>query len=173
MAASSVPVTSSKLFCRAAIRSRQWSERIAALQKSFDDVTGTDEAAIKQKADLQKQLQKLKNDQQTWKKEHEYATFPLKGWIDRKARTIKFDVGSREVVVKEGEWSDYLPIVFEVENAFPVKASAHLHVAQCNDVGKNADEVRFYLPAITVAADDEPPNMPITSPRDFGKELVG
>ena len=155
------------------VAARQWSERIAALQKSYDDATGTDEAAIKQKADLQKQLQKLKNDQQTWKKEHENATVPIRGWIDRKARTIKFDVGGREVVVKEGEWSDYLPVVFEVENAFPVKASVHLHVAQCDDVGKNADEVRFYLPAITAAADDPPPNMPITAPREFGKELVG
>lgn len=153
---------------------RQWRERIAALQKSFDDVTGTDEASIQKKADLQKQLQKTKNDRETWKKEKtENATVPLTGRIDRKAHSIQFELGGRKFTVKEGEWSDYIPIVFEVEDAFPVKASAHLHVAQCTDTGPNAEEVRFYLPAITVAADDPPPNMPVTAPREFGKELVG
>jgi hypothetical protein len=98
---------------------------------------------------------------------------PLSGRIDRKARSIEFELGGRKLTLKEGEWSDYIPIVFEVEGAFPVKASAHLHVAQCSDTGPNAEEVRFYLPAITVAADDPPPNMPVTAPREFGKELVG
>lgn len=155
------------------VAARQWKERIDGLQKSYDAATGTDEASIQKKADLQKQLQKTKNERETWKKEHENATVPLSGWIDRKARTIKFDLGGRQFTVKEGQWSDYIPIVFDVEGAFAVKASAHLHVSQCNDVGKDAEEVRFYLPAITVAADDPPPNMPITAPREFGKELVG
>ena len=107
-----------------------------------------------------------------WQKNEGIATLEVLGQANQAERSIRFQVQDHDVTVKEGEWSDYLPILFEVEGAFPVKATCRFHVSQCNTDADKQDEIRFFVPAITVAADQQPPNMPITSPSDYGTELV-
>jgi predicted AlkP superfamily phosphohydrolase/phosphomutase len=149
------------------VQSQKWSEQRAELDKRLAAASDKDKPA------LTKERQKLLNDIAAWKKDSRTTTVPLIGWIDRKARTIKFELGGRQFTVKEGEWSDYVPITFNIEGAFPAKATAHLHVSKCREDGPDPDEIRFYLPAITAAADDPAPNYPVAAPRSFGKELVG
>ncbi len=147
------------------VEAQRWATKIADLQKRFDGTTlGTPE-----NQQLQKELNTARNDKKKWETEKLNAFVPLCGWIDKAAGTIKFQLAGAEVTLKEGEWAPYIPVTFEIDGAFAVKASAHLIVSQCNE---KAEDVKFYLPAITAAADAPPPNMPITSPREFGKELV-
>jgi predicted AlkP superfamily phosphohydrolase/phosphomutase len=144
-------------------------QKLDANIKQLDDQFRAEKDPQK-KQEVQKQLNTARNQMREWEKENGNATVPLSGLIDRAAKTIKFQLGGKEFTVQEGAWSPYVPITFEVKDAFKVNASAHLHVAQCNE---EQDDVRFYLPAITAAADEQPRNMPITSPGAFGKELVG
>jgi len=118
---------------------------------------------------LTKELNTAKNDKKKWEGEKGYASVPLAGWVDKAAGTIKFALAGQEVTLKEGEWAPYIPVTFEIDGAFALKATAHLHVSQCN---ATAEDVKFYLPAITVATDGMPPNMPVCSPPEFGAELV-
>jgi len=152
------------------VERQQWDRQVAALEKQLKDAAdGTPE-----KQHLQRELNVAKNQRRDWEKERGHATVPLKGWVDKAAGTIRFELAGREFTVKEGGWSEYVPITFEIEGAFPVKATAHLHVSQCNATpeSETGGDVRFYLPAITAAADGAPRNMPITSPPEFGRELV-
>ena len=150
------------------VQEKKWDDQLKALEKRIADTPEKDRAA------LMKEKQKLLNDTAAWEKDKKSTVVPLAGWIDRKARTIKFELAGKQFTVAEGGWSDYVPITFEIEGAFPVKATAHLHVSKCNDDPKSSDpeEIRFYMPAITAAADDPAPNMQVATPRGFGKELV-
>lgn len=143
----------------------KWDARLADLQKKYD--AAANGSAEKQQA--QKDLNAAKNERKNWEKENQRAAVAIRGTIDRAAGTVEFELAGRKVTLREGEWADYIPVTFEVAGAFPVKATAHLHLSQCNE---KADDVRFYLPAVTAAADAQPPHMPITSPPDFGRELV-
>ncbi len=147
------------------VEAQKWARKIAELQKAFDAA----KEGAPEKQQLTKDLNTAKNDRKKWEADKGNASVPLSGLVDKAAGTIKFTLSGQDVLLKEGEWSPYIPVTFDVEGAFAVKATAHLHVSQCN---ATAEDVKFYLPAITAAADATPPNMPITSPREFGAELV-
>ena len=149
------------------VQAKKWDDQRKALEKRLAEASEKDKTAVT------KERQKLLNDVAAWEKDKKKTAVPLAGWIDRKARTIKFELAGKQFTVSEGGWSEYVPITFEIEGAFPVKATAHLHVSQCNEESKNSDEIRFYLPAVTAAADDPAPNMQVASPRSYGKDLVG
>lgn len=147
------------------VEAQKWERKLDELQKAFAAAKdGTPE-----KQQLTKDLNTAKNDKKKWETEKGNASVPLTGLVDKAAGTIEFTLAGQTVKLAEGEWSPYIPVTFDVEGAFAVKAAAHLHVSQCN---ATAEDVKFYLPAITAAADATPPNMPITSPREFGAELV-
>jgi predicted AlkP superfamily phosphohydrolase/phosphomutase len=146
------------------VKQREWDAKVKALDEKLKNAKDPAE-----KQQLQKDVNVARNQKQEWEKASGHASVPIAGTIDRAARTVKFELGGKSFTLMEGQWSEYVPITFQVEGAFAVKATAHVHLAQCNE---KSEDVRFYLPAVTAAADDEPPNMPITSPRDFGKELV-
>ena len=149
------------------VQAKKWDDQRKALEKRLAEASEKDKAAVT------KERQKLLNDVAAWEKDKKKTAVPLAGWIDRKARTIKFELAGKQFMVSEGGWLEYVLITFEIEGAFPVKATAHLHVSQCNEESKNSDEIRFYLPAVTAAADDPAPNMQVASPRSYGKDLVG
>ncbi len=139
-------------------------EEIAALKASVDA-----ESDPQKKKKLEQKKRAADFAYQDWKDKEGVAKLAIKGTADKQAGTIRFQIADHDVTVKEGEWSEYLPITFDVIDAFPVNATVRFHVTQCNP---DEDEVRFYTPAVTVAADSQPPNMPITSPASYGKELV-
>lgn len=147
------------------VEAQKWAKRLEELENAWKGLAD----GSKEKADATKALNAAKNEKKKWDTEKGNASVPLTGTIDKENRTIRFALAGQEVTLKEGEWSPYIPVTFDVEGAFAVKATAHLHVSKCNP---DDEDVKFYLPAITAAADGWPPNMPITSPREFGAELV-
>ncbi len=150
---------------------RAWDEKI----KSLDERARAAKDGTPEKQQLQKELNTARYEKGDWEKEKGHASVPICGFVDKgdektaRAGSVKFQLGGKEFTLKEGEWAGYVPVTFQIEGAFAVKAATHVHLAQCNP---KADDVRFYLPAITAAADDPAPNMPVASPRAFGKELV-
>jgi len=147
------------------VEAQKWAAKVKELEEKWKAAA----QGSPEHQQLTKDLNTAKNDRKKWETEKGNATVPLAGLVDKAAGTIQFKLAGQEVTLKEGEWAPYIPVTFEIEGAFAVKAAAHLHVSQCN---ATAEDVKFYLPAITVATDGMPPNMPITSPVDFGAELV-
>ncbi|MSR46011.1 MAG: hypothetical protein EXS13_02920 [Planctomycetes bacterium] len=147
------------------VEAQKWARKVKEIEDKWKAV----EPGTAEHQTLTKELNTAKNDKKKWEGEKGNASVPLVGWVDKANKTIKFALAGREVTLAEGEWAPYIPVTFEIENAFAMKATAHLHVSQCNP---DAEDVKFYLPAITVATDGMPPNMPVTSPVAFGAELV-
>ncbi len=160
------------------VEAQKWAARLKELETKWRAAT----PGSAEHQSLTKELNTAKNDKKKWEGEKGHASVLLAGWVDKGSvtkdaegkdvvvpGTIKFALAGQEVTLKEGEWAPYIPVTFEIDGAFAVKATAHLHVSQCN---ATAEDVKFYLPAITVATDGMPPNMPVTSPPGFGAELV-
>jgi predicted AlkP superfamily phosphohydrolase/phosphomutase len=160
------------------VEAQKWATRLKELEVKWKAA----EAGSPAHQALTKELNTAKNEKKKWEGEKGHASVPLVGWVDKgtpakdaegNAATvrgsIKFQLAGQEVTVKEGEWAPYIPVTFEIEGAFAVKATAHLHVSRCNTTD---EDVKFYLPAITVATDGMPPNMSVAAPPEFGAELV-
>jgi predicted AlkP superfamily phosphohydrolase/phosphomutase len=123
--------------------------------------------------DERDQLQRKRNaaqfEFQSWRLEAPQVSLPVQGEVDRVGGRIRFQVGEHDTWVAEGQWSDYLPVCFPIEGAFEVNGLVRFHVSECRP---ESQEVRFYVPAISVAADRQPPHMAVTSPASFGRDLV-
>lgn len=74
--------------------------------------------------------------------------------------------GVRTVRVKQGEWSEMLPIEFVLNERYKASGLVTFHVMQCDDKG-----LRLFVPPINIDPLDPPAQMPISAPPGFAAEL--
>lgn len=77
---------------------------------------------------------------------------------------IRVQVSGRDRILKKGEWSDWIPLDFEM---IPLLSSAHGMVRIY--VQSVHPELRLYISPINI--DPQKPDMPISSPNDYAGDL--
>lgn len=86
-------------------------------------------------------------------------------YLDRANRTAKLVLQDNEVVLKEGEWSDWLPV------RFPMLPHLHEAAGICRVLLKEVSPT-FKLYVTPINVDPMDPALPVTAPPEFAQELA-
>ncbi len=85
-------------------------------------------------------------------------------YLDPERKVAKFVVGSEEFILKEKEWSDWIPVTFEgVPYFVPIHSIARFYLKEI------APEFKLYVSPLQI--DPANPAMPISAPAGWAKEL--
>jgi predicted AlkP superfamily phosphohydrolase/phosphomutase len=86
-------------------------------------------------------------------------------WLDRAHKAAKIAASGQEVLLKEGEWSEWIPLEFEMlPHALRVTGIVRFFLKQV------APQLKLYVTPINV--DPLDPAIPISAPTDFVTELA-
>jgi len=86
-------------------------------------------------------------------------------WVDRRSRVAEIRIQEQRIVLREGEWSDWVPI------RFPMVPHVRHVTGICRFYLKEADPyLRLYATALNY--DPLEPALPIDAPRGFAKQLA-
>ena len=97
-------------------------------------------------------------------KEKEKIEFPFMVYLDAEEEAAKLEVGDREIVLQVGEWSEWVPIDFELIPTQTVRAVVRFHLKQVHP------ELELYASPLNI--DPAQPVMPISTPDDYSAELA-
>ena len=97
-------------------------------------------------------------------KEKEKIELPFMVYLDPQEEAVKLEVGDQELVLKVGEWSDWVPIDFELVPTQTVRAIVRFHLKKVHP------ELELYASPLNI--DPELPVMPISTPDDYAAELA-
>jgi predicted AlkP superfamily phosphohydrolase/phosphomutase len=84
--------------------------------------------------------------------------------VDSEQPIASLRIGDQEVILQEGEWSEWLEVVFDLPLFQKLRASARFYLKEVHP------EVRLYVTPINF--DPLAPAMPISTPEDFAAELA-
>jgi predicted AlkP superfamily phosphohydrolase/phosphomutase len=86
-------------------------------------------------------------------------------WLDRERRVAKIAVQGQEVMLRQGEWSDWVPVMFEmVPHLKGVTGICRFYLKEA------APHLKLYVSPINV--DPANPALPIAAPSGFASELA-
>jgi len=110
----------------------------------------------------------IKKSRKRGKTEKKYVHPSLKRdftvFLDRQAKAAKFNVGAEEFILKQGEWSDWVPVDFEaVPWVVSVSSLARFYLKEV--------EPEFQLYVSPLQINPENPAMPISHPKGWSKHL--
>jgi len=92
-----------------------------------------------------------------------FADFEV--WLDREHRVAKISVQGREVMLRQGEWSDWVPVRFDViPHLRSVGGICRFYLKEV------APHFKLYVTPINVDPADQA--LPVTAPSEFGQELA-
>ena len=97
-------------------------------------------------------------------KDKEKIELPFTVYLDAKEDAAKLEVGDSEVVLQVGEWSDWVPIDFELIPTQTVRAIVRFYLKQVHP------ELELYASPLNI--DPLEPVMPISTPDDYSAELA-
>jgi hypothetical protein len=96
--------------------------------------------------------------------EHPSLTVDFTVYLDRENGTAKFEIGDEEFILKEKEWSEWVPVDFEaVPWLATVSAAGRFYLKQVSP--------RFELYVSPLQIDPEDPAMPISTPESWSRDL--
>jgi len=72
----------------------------------------------------------------------------------------------RRLRLKQGEWSEFVPVEFVLNPRYAARGLVTFHVMKCD-----AEGLRLFVPPINIDPEDPPPQMPISAPPGFAAEL--
>ena len=84
---------------------------------------------------------------------------------DRSRLTV--ELGDQRVKLAPGDWSDLLPVSFELADDLVVHGLARFHLMRCDE-----DEVRLYVPPVQFDPSRPPAWLPLSAPRDFAARVA-
>lgn len=96
--------------------------------------------------------------------EKEKIEFPFTIYLDPEEDAAKLEVGGQELLLQVGEWSDWVPIDFELIPTQRVRAIVRFHLKQVHP------ELELYASPLNI--DPLRPVMPISTPPDYSAELA-
>jgi predicted AlkP superfamily phosphohydrolase/phosphomutase len=89
---------------------------------------------------------------------------PFSAYIDASRRFVKVVVGDEERLLAVGEWSDWLPVEFELIPSQSLQAEARFYLKQLDPY--------FELYVSPLNIDPLAPAMPVSTPDDYASELA-
>jgi predicted AlkP superfamily phosphohydrolase/phosphomutase len=98
------------------------------------------------------------------KVEKEKLEFPFRVYIDPVEPVAKLEVGDHELVLQVGEWSDWVPIDFELIPTQSVRAIVRFYLKQTHP------ELELYASPLNI--DPMAPALPISTPESYAAELA-
>ncbi len=99
-----------------------------------------------------------------WRQGDPSARVIVTGHLDRAHHSMWLEVGDRKVVLDEGQWSEWINVSFSM---VPVLKSVH---GICRFYFMATDPLRLYVTPIQI--DPARPEMPISTPPDYSKQIV-
>ena len=96
--------------------------------------------------------------------EPEKVQSPFSAYIDADKRFVKLVVGDEERLLAIGEWSDWLPIPFELIPSQSLQAEARFYVKRLDPY------FEMYVTPLNI--DPLAPAMPVSTPGDYASELA-
>jgi len=86
-------------------------------------------------------------------------------YIDKDSKSAKIEFQDQELLLKEGEWSEFVPIVFELwPNVVEVKGIVRFYLKEVDPYFK------LYASPINMDPSDSP--LPITSPPEYSQQIA-
>jgi len=141
----------------------QYKRKQAVLEQQAqhrDNTQAETEAAKEALKELNSEYAKLKkNGLET------FITFSAE--VNREAGMLTFDVDGSQFILKEGEWSEFIPVEFKFNDMFNSHAVARFHLIRCDE-----EEVRIFVPPVNIDPYNPPEYLPISSPPEFSAELA-
>jgi predicted AlkP superfamily phosphohydrolase/phosphomutase len=104
----------------------------------------------------------LQPDEETGVSESVVAPFTV--YIDPEDDVVKLTVGDEERVLREGEWSDWIPVTFDLIPTQAIGAMARFYLKSVRP------DLQIYVTPIDI--DPMAPAAPISHPSDFAAELA-
>jgi len=140
-----------------------YEHKLAALdsQTGHRDNTQADGTAL---ADERRRLQAEFN---RWKSTDLETKVSFTVDVDHAAGTLAFDVAGQKFTLREGEWSDFIPVEFVFNEAFSAHGLANFHVLKLSP-----EDVRIFVPPINIDPEQPERWLPISAPPDYSKELA-
>ena len=93
------------------------------------------------------------------------ARVDVKGRVDRDSRAVWLTVGDQEVVLDEGDWSDWVTVEFEmIPHLKAVRGICRFYLIEA------APHLRLY--ATPVQIDPVEPAMPLSTPESYSREIA-
>jgi hypothetical protein len=89
---------------------------------------------------------------------------PFSAYIDAERRFVKLVVGEEERLLALGEWSDWLPVEFELMPSQSLQAQARFYLKQLDPY------FEIYVSPLNI--DPLAPAMPVSTPDDYASELA-
>ncbi len=97
-------------------------------------------------------------------REPEQLTAPFTVYIDPEAQSVKIELGDQQIVLRVGEWSDWLEVDFEMMPTQHLRGICRMYL--------RALEPEFELYVSPIDHDPMAPSAPISTPPDFAAELA-
>ncbi|MFO0981295.1 MAG: alkaline phosphatase family protein [Planctomycetota bacterium] len=116
---------------------------------------------------LKKELTAKKFDYKDWDEKRKWTTVPLSGTVDQQQKSLRLTIGGETQTIKEGGWSDFFHPDFVISPWIKARGATRVHLARCEP-----DEVRLYMTVISWDPADPWPQMGLSSPPDFIKDLA-
>ena len=108
---------------------------------------------------------RLLGPRNTWREGDPQAIVTLEGRVDRETRAAWFKAGDTELVLKEGEWSDWITLEFSMVPLLKsVSGTCRLYLME------TAPGFRLYVTPIQI--DPMDPEMPISTPSGYSREIA-
>ncbi|MFQ5772571.1 MAG: alkaline phosphatase family protein, partial [bacterium] len=107
---------------------------------------------------------KLVGPKNTFRKHAPDATIPFKVWIDPEYPTTKIVVQDHQILLQEGEWSDWIQVNFDIVPLFQsVTGICRFYLKEVRP--------NFELYVTPINIDPSNPALPISTPEDYSKEF--
>lgn len=92
---------------------------------------------------------------------------------DYAAKKARITIGEQTQEIAEGAWSeDYFEVRFKLNNLLHVDGIVRFQVAECSvDADKN-ERLRLFVPPISISPREQPPVLPLSSPKSYAGELA-
>jgi predicted AlkP superfamily phosphohydrolase/phosphomutase len=98
------------------------------------------------------------------RKDNTVTSAEVAALVDPTNPVVRFDAGDRQVLLKEGEWSGWLPVSFRLIPMFKTAAGmVRIYLQQVHP------HLRIYVSSVNI--DPESPELPISTPSSFSRTL--
>lgn len=143
----------------------QFKKDIAAFDAQMTHADNTDAEV----AALEEQKKLLEREYNKWTR-NPAATVPFSIELvdaERSNGRVTIRVGDHTVELGEGDWTDFLPVVFPMGGRYDAHGIVRFHLQTCSK-----DEVRLFVPPINIDPYEPPSYLPISSPPGFSRDIA-
>ena len=146
----------------------KFADRKAELSAQVEDEV----LDAKQRSELAKQLEGVKNEERTWRQYERYKMAEMEVRPDFERHVVNLTVNGQSQDVAQGEYSDFFQLSFDLTSNHRMRALARVLVQECFTSDDEEPRLRLFVPSISISPEDVPPHLPISTPPDYAEELA-